>query len=278
MNQFVLTAFLTFAPVLANAHDHATAHYLGNEGVMVEREDTKILFDAFYANGFDNYPLVPHSISNAMLRGEAPFDGVDAIFVSHVHGDHFTAKPAITYLRAQPDVVLFGPTQVRDAILKSGVAENDPVMRRVKTYTINPEDSVSSYTLGDLEIDVVAVPHTGTWTKIQNYAWRVTLGDDTTVIHLGDADPRVSNFARHQAHFDSKKTHTAFPPYWFIGDRNGELILNDIIKATQSIGIHVPKAAIGNGDQWRKKARGDLFTDPGETRTISSPPKLDVTE
>ena len=37
----------------ALAHDHAArATYLGNEGVMVARGDTKILFDAFYADSY----------------------------------------------------------------------------------------------------------------------------------------------------------------------------------------------------------------------------------
>ena len=44
--------------------------------------------------------------------------------------------------------------------------------------------------------------------------------------------------------------------------------MSDIIKADQTVGIHVPKAAAGNGDEWREKHGGDLFTDPGEKRAI----------
>lgn len=255
-----------WAPSAAVAHDHATAHYLGNEGVMIERGETKVLFDAFYSSGFGQYALVPDEINAAMLAGAPPYDGVDAIFISHVHGDHFSPGPAIKYLRAQSDVVLFAPEQVRDALVQAGA--DDELLQRVRTFSLAPDDAGESLSFGALNVDVVSVPHAGNRPHIQNYAWRVSLGDDTTVIHLGDADPRVSSFSRHQAHFDKKTTHTAFPPYWFIGDANGELILSDIIKAKQTIGIHVPKRAAGNGDAWRAELGGDLFTDPGETRQI----------
>ena len=264
----VAAILLAFFPSLAAAHDQARAHYLGNEGVMIERGDTKILFDAFYAQGFGQYALIPKDISDAMMNGEPPFDGVDAVFVSHVHGDHFTAQPTIAYLRAQPDVTFFAPEQVREKILEAGIDESDPLMQRIRALTLAPDDDGVSLSFDGLEIDVVSVPHAGNRPHIQNYAWRVSLDQETTVIHLGDADTVVSNFSRHQAHFNKKTTHTAFPPYWFVGDENGALILSDIVKAKQVIGVHVPKRAAGNGDEWRNQLGGDLFTDPGETRQI----------
>jgi len=256
-----------WAPTIALAHDHATAHYLGNEGVMIERGETKVLFDAFYSSGFGQYALVPDEINAAMLAGAPPFDGVDAIFISHVHGDHFSPGPAIKYLNAQNDVVLFAPEQVRDALVQAGADE--ALLQRVRSFLLEPDDAGVTLSFSVLDVDVVSVPHAGNRPHIQNYAWRVSLDDETTVIHLGDADPRVSNFSRHQSHFDKKTTHTAFPPYWFVGDTNGELILSDIIKAKQIIGVHVPKRAAGNGDEWRTRLGGDLFTDPGETRKIA---------
>jgi L-ascorbate metabolism protein UlaG (beta-lactamase superfamily) len=270
MKTFSLTVVVALAPLTVAAHDHATAHYLGNEGVMIERGETKIVFDAFYAQSFGQYALVPRRISDAMMKGDAPYDGVDAIFVSHVHGDHFSPKPTVAYLRAQQDVVMFAPQQVKDRLAEYGVAEDDPLMERVRALALTPQDAAETMTIGDIAVDVVSIPHAGNRPHIQNYAWRVSLGPDTTVVHLGDADTKVSNFSRHQAHFDKKTTHAAFPPYWFVGDENGELVLSDIIKAKQTIGVHVPKRAAGRGDKWRKKAGGDLFTDPGETRSIVS--------
>ena len=265
---FATLAGIFFAASAAAHDDPARAHYLGNEGVMVVHEDTKILFDAFYANSYGQYALVPDKISTAMMAGTAPYDGIDAIFVSHVHGDHFTAAPAIAYLRAHDSVELYGSQQVHNAILSAGVAVDDPLITRIHGFDLDPEDEAKSFEVGALSVDVVAIPHAGNRPTIQNFAWRVTLDDEVTVMHLGDADPEPADFTRHQPHFDAKKTHTAFPPHWFIGLERGEMILKDIIAADHVIGIHVPKRAGGNGDEWRDRAGGDLFTDPGETREI----------
>lgn len=236
---------------------------------MVARGEVKILFDAFYANSYGQYALVPQTISNAFIADEPPYDGVDAIFVSHVHGDHFTASPAIAYLRAHETVRLYGSKQVRDAVLDSGVSEDDPVMNQIIAVDLTPEEEAIGFIFGDLVIDVVAIPHAGDLPDIQNFVWRVTLDEKTTVMHLGDAGPVVSDFSRHMDHFRKRNTQTAFPPYWFLGHEDGEIILRDIINADHVIGIHVPARAAGNGDAWRARAGGDLFTDPGEIREIS---------
>lgn len=255
---------------MATAHDHSSrATYLGNAGIMVARGDSKILFDAFYANSYGQYALVPGEISNAMLAGEAPYDDVNAIFISHVHGDHFTAEPAIAYLREQKTVHLYGSNQVVDAITNAGVDENDPLMDRIHGFDLNPQDGSEHFSIGALTVDFVAIPHAGNRPTIQNFAWRVTLDEHTTVLHLGDAGTVRADFERHSDHFSSKKTDAAFPPYWFIGNNDGEAILADIIAPKQTVGIHVPARAAGNGDELRAKAGGDLFTDPGENREIS---------
>lgn len=256
---------------VAEAHeDGAHATYLGNEGVLVERGDTKILFDAFYAQSFGQYAMVPNDILSPLMRGAPPYDGVDAIFVSHVHGDHFSAGPTIAYMREHTDVVLYAPTQVYDALLDGGINEKHPLLKRVVAVDIQSTDAPEQFTLSGIEIDVVRIPHAGGAPRahIQNYAWRVTLDGETTVIHLGDADPNPEHFLRHKAHFDAKHTDAAFPPYWFIDHEDGAAILKNIIAADQTIGVHVPARAIGNGDAWREDAGGDLFTDPGETRDL----------
>ncbi|MEO1135374.1 MAG: MBL fold metallo-hydrolase [Pseudomonadota bacterium] len=260
-------AILGFLP--ARAHD-ANATYLGNEGVMVTRGDTKILFDAFYADSYDQYVLVPRTITNALLSDTPPFDGVDAIFVSHVHGDHFSAEPTIAYLRAHGAVTFYAPLQVREALLDAGLDENDPLLSRVKAFDLGPDDDPVSFEVGGLSVDVVAIPHAGDWPEIQNFVWRVAMDDKTTVMHLGDAGTVRSDFERHANYFAAKKTHAAFIPYWFYLNEAGRGILGDYLKADQTIGMHVPAVAIGNGDAYREQAGGDLFTDPGETRQISS--------
>ena len=61
-----------------------------------------------------------------------------------------------------------------------------------------------------------------------------------------------------------------FPPYWFYLDEVGRDILENIIAAEVTIGIHVPGRAIGQGDKTRAELGGDAFTDPGEKRIFKN--------
>ena len=254
----------------AAAHD-PHARYIGNEGVMVVRGETKILFDAFYAESYGRY-VVPSADEYVRLNeGRPPFDGVDAVFVSHVHGDHFTPQPVIAYLRAQPDVRLYGPTQMVEALRAAGAEE--ALLARVSAFDLAPGDAPQTARLDGIAIDAVALPHAGgaRMAAIRNLIFRVEIDDLTTVMHLGDAAAEEANFAPQQAHWDAKLLDLAMPPYWFYASAEGRRILEDRLKARQSIGIHVPAEAVGDGDAWRARIGGDLFTDPGETRQISSP-------
>ena len=254
----------------AYGHDlERNATYLGNEGVMVARGDTKIVFDAFYGDSYGNYAMVPDDIVNAMQNDEPPYDGIDAVFVSHVHGDHFTASRAIRYLRFHDGVKLFGSRQTFDAIAGELDAD-DPILKRIVVADLAATDAPKRFDVEGLEIEVVAIPHAGGKSRasIQNLSWRVTLDADTTVIHLGDADTVDADFQQHAEHFAARHAKMAFPPYWFFNSDAGKAIISTYLNADQVIGIHVPAAAIGHGDAWRKRAGGDLFTDPGETRPM----------
>ena len=146
---------------------------------------------------------------------------------------------------------------------------DDAINSRIVAVDIQPEDKARSLEFGGVAIDVVSLPHSGNRPDVQNYSWRVTLDDETTIIHFGDAGPVRENFTPHADHFAARKHDAAFPPYWWYVDPVGRDILETHIKAKQVIGVHVPAAAKGRGDEARADLGGDVFTDPGESREIS---------
>ncbi len=262
----VLIAFANFVA----AHEQAgAARYLGNEGVFVTSGEVKVLFDAFYDDSYGSYVLVSESDRKKLMDGTPPFDGIDAIFVSHVHGDHFTAAPTLAYLQKHPDVRLYGSRQVAQA-LAGATTSGNPVLERVVEFNLHPGDKAEVVEVEDLSIDVVAIPHVGgaRMSSVSNLVFRVTLNGLSTVMHLGDSEIDDALFTNLQPHWDVKDTHTAFIPYWFLGNEAGGRILRNNIKADAAIGIHVPADSVGDGDAWRKRFGGDLFTDPGERRTV----------
>ncbi len=269
-SRLIIAAVLFGVCNVVGAHGiPGTATYLGNEGVLVARGKSKVVFDAFYAESYGNYALVPETISAALLKGQPPYDGIDAVFVSHVHGDHFTASHAVKFLRVHRKVKLFGSKQTYDAIVEE-VGTDDALLARIVSVDLSPDDDARTFDLEGLHIEVVAIPHAGGKSRanIQNLSWRVTLDKDTTVLHLGDADTNPADFEKHAVHFASRRVKAAFPPYWFLSSDAGQSIIDTYLNADQVIGIHVPAAAIGNGKQWRERSDGDLFTDPGESRQL----------
>ena len=150
-----------------------------------------------------------------MVGRKSDAENVDAIFVSHLHQDHFSVGEVIAYMETHEDVRVFAPAQAVD--LMRNEARDPSIFDRVTPIGLERLDAPLSFEEGELKVDVVRIPHAG-WpgrAEISNLVWRVTLSDGITVMHLGDADPRDEHFAPHSEHWMVKRTDTAYPPYWF---------------------------------------------------------------
>lgn len=265
-----LLAVLTGA---AGAHESpATARYLANEGLMVARGETRILFDPLFNEDFGEYRLVPPATRRALMAGEAPWDGIDAVFISHYHDDHFDPADMLEYLRRQGDVALYAPEQAVGALRDAASAADEGLFPRVYPVSLAYGDAPRTVTLPGLLIEAVRIPHAG-WPSrladIENIAWRVTLDDETTVVHLGDADTRGAHYAQDEEFWDERRPNMAFPPYWYFLSESGRETLDEHLRPMHAVGIHVP-TSVPAQDHGREPAlRGvDLFTRPGETRDI----------
>ena len=246
----------------AIAHD-PSATYIANEGVLVTNGETKIMFDPLFSEGFNNYQTVPDDMRAKMMAGETPFDGIDAVFISHAHGDHFAAKEVANYLAAQPSVHLFAPKQAVDRLLLAVEPDAD-IAGRIHAFKLKEGDPAQMETTGDIQAEAVRIPHSGNRPTIENTVFRVTLNDDITVMHMGDADVDMKHYRPHKAHWNAKETDMAFPPYWMLTYQGGPEIL-DYMNIRDSVGTHVPIKVPND----LKRSRADYFSVPGETRAIT---------
>lgn len=262
----VIVLCLAATPALAQT---ASVQYLGNEGVMVTSGDAKALFDPLFDNGFGTYQMVPDDVRAAIFAGEPPYDGVDAVFVSHHHGDHFAPADMLRLLRAQPSVHLYAPAQATAAIRAVAAADDEAVLGRMTGLDLEHGDPPVRIEAAGLTIDAAFVPHTG-WptrqTDVQNIAFRVTFAGDGTVLHLGDADARTVHFEADADHWESRAVDLALPPYWFFESEGGIEILEQRIDVRRAIGIHVPVELADPGKRSEALLGEDLFTQPGEVR------------
>ncbi|MGH8168369.1 MAG: MBL fold metallo-hydrolase, partial [Woeseiaceae bacterium] len=267
----------TFAAILfaapAVAHDSsARAHYLANEGVMVVQGETKVLFDPLFNESFGQYRLVPDDMRRALFAGEPPWAGVDAVFISHYHDDHFSPQDMLEFLRARDGLHLYAPEQAVAALREVTEADDEALFARVTSIALEYGDAPQQVEIPGLLIEAVRIPHSG-WpdrqTHVENIAWRITLDDQTTVLHLGDADTKDLHFEKHEEHWEGRLPHMAFPPYWYFLSAEGLRVLNQRLRPAHSVGIHVPVTIPEAAAEREPPLQGvDLFTRPGETREI----------
>ena len=247
--------------------------YIANMGALVERGDTRILFDPLFHNDFDTYDPVPADIETALLAGTEPWDGIDAVFVSHYHEDHLDPATMLKLLRTHSTIELFAPAQAVAAIRRLIADSADPVLERVHGLSLENGETAIDVELGALVVEAIRVPHAGWPTRhsdVENLVFRVTVDGDTTVMHFGDADASDVHYAGRPDYWRRRHTHVAMPPYWFFLSGEGRQILQDRIAADHAIGMHVPaKMPDDRSDRPEKLQDVDLFTRPGETRAIT---------
>jgi ribonuclease BN (tRNA processing enzyme) len=262
-----ITLYFSALSALAHAHDthsHSQATYLGNEGVMVEHEGTKILFDPFFHNDYGQFQLVPESMLNKIFANQKPYDNIAAIFISHAHEDHFDANQLLRYLSQYPKVKFVGPEQAIEKLNELDGAE--ALQKQMISLPVKFEGPVERMTIENIDIEGVFLPHAG-WPRtknIENVSYRVTIDNELTVIHMGDADTTASFISQHDSHWQKRQTQTAFPPFWFLADETSFKILDTHLNAEHFIGIHVPK----NVPAPLKESGHDYFAQPGEVSDL----------
>ena len=176
----------------------------------------------------DTYDRVPAEVEAALLAGIEPWDGIDAVFISHHHGDHFDPATILELLRTQQTIELFGPEQAAAAIRELVVDPADPVLKRVHGLSLENGMAATDIVFGPLLVEAARIRHAG-WpdyhADVENIVFRVTLDNETTVMHFGDADPVDAHFARSPEHWNERQSHFAMPPYWFFLSNEGRQIL-----------------------------------------------------
>ena len=250
------------------------AQYMANEGLMVVQGDTKVVFDPLFRNNYGQYQLLPKEMEDALFSGQPPFDGIDAVFISHYHGDHFSPADILRLLKEQQGIYLYAPVQAVNGLRSVSGTNDEKIFERVTAVELAYKDTPVTLEMEGLLIEAARIPHSG-WPNgrldVENISWRVTLNETTTILHMGDADPNDVHFARDAAYWDKRHTHMAFPPYWFFTTSQGPGILENRIKPDHSVGVHVPVSIPQNPSLRPQELRDvDLFTEPGESRDILS--------
>ncbi len=215
-------------------------HYLGNAGVMISGSSSKILFDPFFHNHFGQYTLVPDAIRERIFSNQPPYNDIDALFVSHMHEDHFDAKDTIKYLQLNTETRVFLPEQARNTMLElPGFSE---VQERIRGIDRALGQEALTINFAELTIEAIYIPHSG-WPNrsfVQNIVFRVSADNGFSVLHFGDATDDADLYHPHEQFWQSTRTQIGLIPFWLALTPDGRTIINDIINVEKNIGVHVP--------------------------------------
>ena len=274
-----LLALLVITPGIAIAQSPAIeagnsyVQYLANAGFMVVHEETKVVFDPLFRNSWGEYQLLPKPTEEKLFTGEPPFDGIDAVFISHTDGDHFSPEDILRLLKAQPEIQLYAPSQAVARLREVANAQDEEIFERVTAVSLAYKDAPVTLAMEGLIIEAVRIPHSGWPTErpdLENISWRVTLDEVITVLHMGDADPNDVHFERDASYWDKRHVHMAFPPYYFFHPSFDPEILKNRVKADHYVGVHVPVSMPETPSEREPEFRAfDLFKTPGEIRRIN---------
>ena len=213
--------------------------------------------------------MVPDDVRDAIFAGKGEFAGVDAVFVSHHHGDHFSAVDMLRLLRSQTNTKLYAPVQAVAAMREISTPDDESSFDRITGLDLEYGDLPVQIETANLLIEAAYIPHSG-WptarTEIQNISFRITLADNSTVLHMGDADARIVHFEADEEYWKERTIDLALPPYWFFSSDDGVEILEARMDVRYTIGVPAP-AELSNRASIPDEYTGtELFTQPGEGR------------
>ncbi|MEM7279630.1 MAG: MBL fold metallo-hydrolase, partial [Pseudomonadota bacterium] len=247
-------------------------NYLANEGVAVFHDNTTVLFDPLFKESYGTYHLPDPATRSALLSGQTPYTSVDAVFVSHHHGDHFDPADMLELMNTHKNAQLYAPAQATAAMQQQSPKRFETIKDRVTGLDLNYDSPAQLFNHGTLLIEAFFVPHSG-WptarTDVQNIAFRVSIDGKLTVAHFGDADPNLVHFERHKNAWLQRTTAAALPPYWFFTSRDGKQILSEFVRPANVIGVHVPAKFSQPADLPEELREFDLFLKPGAVRVLS---------
>lgn len=266
--------FIVVVPAISCATDEQSfeARYLANAGVMIASGETKVLFDPFFRNSYGQYDLMPEEMEAALFAGSPPWDGIDAIFISHHHGDHFDPAVVLQFLQKWPAVHLYAPQQAVAAISAIDDQANDLLQPRVHAIKLERDSAPLRLDINGLLVDAVRIAHGG-WparhANVENIVFRVTLDSTATVMHLGDADAGREHYAQHSSYWQERETDLALVPVWLMLTDKGRYALDEYVDAEHAIGMHVYDSVPDDPDSRPPEFEGlDIFTQPGESRAL----------
>jgi len=255
-----------------------TVTYIANEGFLLETAKHKVIVDALFGNINGNWCDQPgDSLLNLMFNGDAPFNNIDLVLVSHKHSDHFRAPMVISFLQHNPKSVLVCPEQVNNVLKKNpGYSAISKQIHSLKSDTLFD----TTLNIHDIRISALRLKH-GSWFEkdsltgktydihqdVENFGYLVET-DGFIFFHSGDGS--TANKARFTSYnLASKEIDVAFLDRVFLRPEGLNLI-GETIRSKNIVFMHIEP---GKGEYYQSVVKSNpemfVFIRPGDKKVFN---------
>lgn len=247
-----------------------------NAGVMTEHMAgeggaAKFLFDPLYDDHFGSLAELTPDLIERIIAGDPPYEDVDAVFVSHAHGDHFSVSQLSRMLGAQEELILVLPSQGLEQ-LRGGDDWQAAFETRVRSISLENGEVSAPLEIAGASVEAFRSPHAG-WpdrhANVHNITFRVSVsgkeGAVSRVMHLGDAAPDPQHYEALRDFLKAKRTGLAIVPVWFTSRGDLSAIIDQTLNAQNYVAVHVPAkvpARLQEGDWTYFSSVGEVLEIP----------------
>jgi len=194
--------------------------HIANTAFMVEIGSKKILFDAMLDDGLPTYGKPSQSDQLAIEWGQKPFDGVDLVFSSHRHGDHFSPIATLRHMQMNTAARYIMTPEAEEELRALAAPGYDP--DRIVNGPV-PTGQSAIYELDGMDVRLFGISHgDNAGNPTQNLGLMVTV-EGTSFFHPGDMSSDL--ILLQSAGLDGLKVDYLMMPYWYLmGDGRREVV------------------------------------------------------
>ena len=225
-------------PVTVKNGSSITVRYIANEGVLIASANKQVLIDGLHREYLPEYLFPPPEMQSVLENARAPYNKIDLLLVSHIHGDHFHPQSIGQYLKNNPRAVFASSPQAVDEVAKKYV-ENEKIKSQIRPVRYEWKSS-SEINYDGVKVTFLGLRHGGErWKEMQNLGHVIEIGGKK-LLHIGDADMTVENFS--SLGIAAKGIDVALIPYWFLMSKEGRGLVKQQFNPKHIIAVHIPPA------------------------------------
>ena len=132
--------------------------YVANEGFLISGRGKKVLVDGIFYNGYGYYQIPTAEVLDQETNALPPFDNLNALLVSHKHGDHVDGRYTFQHMTNDPTAVLVTSSPVINTLRSAAGSRFLLITNRI--IEVGPTNGTSTNVLvGDMSFKVVGLPH-----------------------------------------------------------------------------------------------------------------------